>query len=98
MNKTLAIVLIAACAIPHAVAAEQAQPMTALSRLHTPADAPLATPAYPPKPISKEKLAELLADPTIRSFVGLSENSWDFEKPDAIPGFGPMPVLDHLQW
>jgi hypothetical protein len=30
------------------------------------------------------------ADATIRDFVGLSENAWDFNDPTAIPGFGPL--------
>ena len=30
------------------------------------------------------------SDPMIRDFVGLSENSWDFNAPGAIPGFGPI--------
>jgi len=30
------------------------------------------------------------ADPTIRDFVGLAENAWDFTDPNAIPGFGAM--------
>jgi Protein of unknown function (DUF3306) len=30
------------------------------------------------------------ADPAIRDFVGLSENSWDFNAPDGMPGFGPI--------
>ena len=30
------------------------------------------------------------ADPAIRDFVGLSENSWDFNAPDSIPGFGSL--------
>src|ERR1700754_3382861 len=30
------------------------------------------------------------ADPTIRDFVGLAENAWDFTDPDAIPGFGAL--------
>ena len=30
------------------------------------------------------------ADPAIRDFVGLSENSWDFNAPDSLPGFGPL--------
>ncbi|MBN8965205.1 MAG: DUF3306 domain-containing protein, partial [Rhizobiales bacterium] len=30
------------------------------------------------------------ADPVIRDFVGLSENAWDFNDPNAIPGFGPF--------
>jgi hypothetical protein len=31
-----------------------------------------------------------LTDPSIRNFVGLSENSWDFNAPGAIPGFGSI--------
>lgn len=37
-----------------------------------------------------------VTDPTIRSFVGIAENQWDFTKPDSIPGFGslePTPAL-----
>lgn len=35
------------------------------------------------------------ADPTIRDFVGLSENSWDFNAPETIPGFaGPLPASE----
>lgn len=30
------------------------------------------------------------ADPAIRDFVGLSENSWDFNTPNSMPGFGPL--------
>jgi hypothetical protein len=30
------------------------------------------------------------SDPAIRDFVGLAENSWDFNDPTAIPGFGPL--------
>jgi hypothetical protein len=30
------------------------------------------------------------ADPAIRDFVGLSENSWDFNAPDSMPGFGSL--------
>ncbi|MEA2884095.1 MAG: hypothetical protein QOH32_3351, partial [Bradyrhizobium sp.] len=29
-------------------------------------------------------------DPTIRDFVGLAENAWDFNDPNAMPGFGPL--------
>src|SRR5579883_1186096 len=29
-------------------------------------------------------------DPAIRDFVGLSENSWDFNAPDGVPGFGSL--------
>ena len=34
------------------------------------------------------------ADPAIRDFVGLSENSWDFNAPDSIPGFGSIGSTD----
>jgi hypothetical protein len=30
------------------------------------------------------------ADPSIRDFVGLAENAWDFNAADAMPGFGPL--------
>jgi hypothetical protein len=29
-------------------------------------------------------------DPTIRDFIGLSENSWDFDAQDGVPGFGSL--------
>ena len=29
-------------------------------------------------------------EPAIRDFVGLSENSWDFNAPGGVPGFGPL--------
>ncbi|MFL5050208.1 MAG: DUF3306 domain-containing protein [Xanthobacteraceae bacterium] len=31
-----------------------------------------------------------VADPAIRDFVGLAENAWDFNAPDAVPGFGSV--------
>jgi len=34
------------------------------------------------------------ADPAIRDFVGLVENGWDFNNPDAMPGFGPLSDAD----
>jgi hypothetical protein len=30
------------------------------------------------------------ADPAIRDFIGLAENAWDFDDPNAMPGFGPL--------
>jgi len=29
-------------------------------------------------------------DPTIRDFIGIAENQWDFNDPHGIPGFGPI--------
>jgi hypothetical protein len=34
------------------------------------------------------------ADPAIRDFVGLVENGWDFNNPDAMAGFGPISASD----
>ena len=35
-----------------------------------------------------------VSDPAIRDFVGLAENAWDFNDPNAIPGFGPLDYSD----
>lgn len=34
------------------------------------------------------------ADPAIRDFIGLSENSWDFNAPSGVPGFGALTLQD----
>jgi Protein of unknown function (DUF3306). len=34
------------------------------------------------------------SDPAIRDFVGLVENGWDFNDPDAVPGFGRIAAKD----
>jgi Protein of unknown function (DUF3306) len=33
------------------------------------------------------------SDPAIRDFVGIAENQWDFNDPNAIPGFGSLGTL-----
>jgi hypothetical protein len=35
------------------------------------------------------------ADPAIRDFIGIAESQWDFNDPDAIPGFGPLAVAEY---
>jgi hypothetical protein len=30
------------------------------------------------------------SDPAISQFIGLAENSWDWNVPDGVPGFGPL--------
>lgn len=37
------------------------------------------------------------ADPVIRDFVGLAENSWDFTDPTAMPGFGPLEATEQVR-
>jgi Protein of unknown function (DUF3306) len=36
-------------------------------------------------------------DPAIRDFIGLSENSWDFNAPGGMAGFGPLEMTDELR-
>jgi hypothetical protein len=36
------------------------------------------------------------SDPAIRDFIGIAENQWDFNDPNAIPGFGPLQAQDSL--
>jgi hypothetical protein len=36
------------------------------------------------------------SDPAIRDFIGIAENQWDFNDPNAMPGFGPLLEGDHL--
>jgi Protein of unknown function (DUF3306) len=36
------------------------------------------------------------SDPAIRDFIGIAESQWDFNDPNAIPGFGPLPMSDNL--
>jgi hypothetical protein len=37
------------------------------------------------------------ADPKIRDFVGLAENTWDFNAPGSIAGFGPLEMTEELR-
>ena len=36
-------------------------------------------------------------DPRVRDFIGLSENSWDFNAPGAMAGFGPLEMTEELR-
>jgi hypothetical protein len=38
-----------------------------------------------------------VADSRIRDFVGLADYDWDFHKPGAIPGFGPLSMNEDLR-
>lgn len=38
-----------------------------------------------------------VTDPTIRDFIGIADNQWDFTKPDSIAGFGPLDITPDLQ-
>ena len=36
------------------------------------------------------------ADPAIRDFIGIAEGQWDFNDPNAIPGFGPLQEVQRV--
>lgn len=36
------------------------------------------------------------SDPAIRDFIGIAESQWDFNDPNAMPGFGPLQGNDNL--
>jgi hypothetical protein len=38
-----------------------------------------------------------VTDPTIRDFIGIAENQWDFTKPDTVPGFGSLEITPELR-
>jgi len=51
-----------------------------------------------PAPLTRAALRRAwVADPAIRDFVGLSENAWDFNAPDGVPGFGSLLPSDQVQ-
>jgi hypothetical protein len=35
-------------------------------------------------------------DPAISQFIGISENAWDWNAPDGVPGFGPLRATDDV--
>jgi hypothetical protein len=37
-----------------------------------------------------------VSDPVIRDFIGIAENQWDFNDPNAIQGFGPLRGTDDV--
>jgi hypothetical protein len=54
-------------------------------------------PGIPPELTRAALRRAWVADPKIREFVGLSENSWDFNVPGAMAGFGPLEMTDELR-
>jgi hypothetical protein len=36
------------------------------------------------------------SDPAIRDFIGIAENQWDFNDPNAMHGFGPLPETENV--
>ena len=82
---------------------ESAAPQFDLSRLPSPESISAETDIRPflapgvPAELTRTALRRAwAADPAIRDHVGLSENSWDFNAQDAMPGFGPLDMTEAL--
>ena len=58
---------------------------------------PFLAPGVPPELTRAALRRAWVTDPAIRDFVGISENSWDFTKPDSMAGFGPLLMTDSLR-
>src|SRR5215475_6778836 len=54
-------------------------------------------PGVPPELTRAALRRAWAADPRIRDFIGLSENSWDFNAPGAMTGFGSLEMTDELR-
>jgi hypothetical protein len=54
-------------------------------------------PGVPPELTRAALRRAWTVDPAIRDFIGLSENSWDFNAPDTIAGFGPLEMTDEMR-
>jgi hypothetical protein len=51
-----------------------------------------------PEEVSRAALRRAwVTDPTIRDFIGVAENQWDFTKSDAVPGFGSLESTPELR-
>jgi hypothetical protein len=47
--------------------------------------------SHVPAELTRAALRQAWAsDPAIRDFIGIAESQWDFNDPNAIPGFGPL--------
>ena len=54
-------------------------------------------PGVPPELARAALRRAWVADPAIRDFVGIAENQFDFNDPNAIPGFGSLGPLDDVR-
>ena len=54
-------------------------------------------PGVPPELTRAALRRAWAADPKIRDFIGLSENSWDFNAPGAMTGFGSLEMSHELR-
>jgi hypothetical protein len=75
------------------------------ARTHAPSAAPVDLASPPPLEFltsESDPIDTVLAalrsawrlDPEIRDFIGIAESQWDFNDPNAMPGFGPLEAMD----
>jgi len=86
-----------------APAPESAEPSVDLSTLPPLESIKAATdiraylaPGVPPELTRAALRRAWVADPTIRDFIGIAENQWDFNDPHGVPGFGPLDEAGRL--
>jgi Protein of unknown function (DUF3306) len=71
--------------------AEPAEPLPSLEDLTAEADLSAFLRDGVPTALKNAAIRKMWAlDPAIRDHVGLAEYAWDFNKPGAMPGFGPL--------
>jgi hypothetical protein len=45
-------------------------------------------------PVATTDIRQVLSDFAMRNPPGLAENAWDFNAPDGVPGFAPLPARE----
>lgn len=58
---------------------------------------PFLAPGVPPELTRAALRQAWVTDSAIRDFVGLQENSWDFNDPNGALGFGPLQVTEEMK-
>jgi hypothetical protein len=77
--------------LPEPPASEPAEPPPSLDDLTAEGDLSAFLREGVPAALRKAAMRKMWSlDPAIRDHVGLSENAWDFNQPDAMAGFGPL--------
>jgi hypothetical protein len=77
--------------VPEPPAPEPAEPPPSLDDLTAEGDLSAFLREGVPAALRKAAMRKMWSlDPAIRDHVGLSENAWDFNQPDAMAGFGPL--------
>jgi hypothetical protein len=76
---------------PEPAAAEPAAPPPSLDDLTADGDLSAFLREGVPAALRNAAMRKMWSlDPAIRDHVGLAENAWDFNRPGAMPGFGPL--------